>query len=133
MSNTAQEPSFRYSRAGRRDINKDDGNLCRIGSQQPHPQIAIRRLEMARRGIKVVQTSRETGKESSVELCWRYLCIISRGTDGRKMPSEVLDAMLWGDSVLTERFAYRIETPPCEEQRSHDEQSRVNADAEALI
>jgi hypothetical protein len=64
---------------------------------------------MQPRSIKIVQTSLETGRERIADLCWASLVMISGRTRGRKSPSEVLDAMLWGDKVLTTRFAYRID------------------------
>jgi hypothetical protein len=64
---------------------------------------------MQPRSIKIVQTCIETGRERAADLCWSYLVMISARTRGRKAPSEVLDAMLWGDKVLTTRFAYRID------------------------
>lgn len=64
---------------------------------------------MQPRSIKIVQTSLETGQEQVADLCWASLVMISERTCGRKFPSEVLDAMLWGDKVLTTRFAYRID------------------------
>ena len=59
--------------------------------------------------IKIVQTSLETGRERVADLCWSSLVMISDRTRGRKSPSEVLDAMLWCDKVLTIRFAYRTD------------------------
>ena len=67
---------------------------------------------MKPRSIKIVQTTISTGRERTAELCWRYLCIISdglRATENRKTPEGVLDALLWGDTLTTTRFAYRIE------------------------
>jgi hypothetical protein len=64
---------------------------------------------MTPRSIHVVQTNRETGRERRAELCQRYLMFISDFTKRKKTPGEVLDAMLWGDSIVTERFTYRIE------------------------
>ena len=64
---------------------------------------------MQPRSIKIVQTSLETGQERVADLCWATLVMISDRTGGGKSPSEVLDAMLWGDKVLTTRFAYRID------------------------
>jgi len=64
---------------------------------------------MTPRSIHVVQTERSTGRERRAELCQRYLMFISEFTKRAKTPGEVLDHMLWGDSVVTERFTYRIE------------------------
>ena len=64
---------------------------------------------MQPRSIKIVQTCLETGRERVADLCWSSLVMISDRTRGRKSPSEVLDAMLWGDNVLTTRFAYRVD------------------------
>jgi hypothetical protein len=64
---------------------------------------------MQPRSIKLVQTCLETGQERAADLCWASIVMISDRTGGRKSPSEVLDAMLWGDKVRTGRFAYRIE------------------------
>ena len=63
---------------------------------------------MKPRSIKIVQHNLETGEARSNELCWRLLTIISDSTENKR-PSEVLDALLWGDNVRTEKFAYRIE------------------------
>lgn len=63
---------------------------------------------MQPRSIKIVQTCLETGHERVADLCWSSLVMISDRARCRKSPSEVLDAMLWGDNVLTTRFAYRI-------------------------
>ena len=64
---------------------------------------------MQARSIKIVQTCIETGRERVADLCWASLVMISDRTRGRKFPSEVLDAMLWGDKVSTSRFAYHID------------------------
>jgi hypothetical protein len=64
---------------------------------------------MQPRSIRLVQTCLETGRERAADLCWASLVMISNRTRSRKTPSEVLDAMLWGDKVLTTRFAYRID------------------------
>jgi hypothetical protein len=73
------------------------------------PTPAIARLIMKPRSIKIMQTCLETGRERAADLCWSSLVMISDRTCGRRSPSEILDAMLWGDKVLTARFAYRIE------------------------
>jgi hypothetical protein len=62
------------------------------------------------RSIKVVQTNRTTGQQRRAELCQRYLMFISDFTKRTKTPGEVLDAMLWGDVIVTERFTYQLET-----------------------
>jgi hypothetical protein len=64
---------------------------------------------MQPRSIKIVQTCLETGRERVADLCWSCFVMISDRTRGGKSPSEVLDTMLWGDKVLTTRFAYRID------------------------
>jgi hypothetical protein len=64
---------------------------------------------MTPRSIHVIQTNRETGQVRRAELCQRYLMYISEFTKRTKTPGEVLDAMLWGDDVVTERFTYRLE------------------------
>jgi hypothetical protein len=64
---------------------------------------------MQPRSIKIVQTSLETGQERIADLCWACLVMISGRTRDCKSPSEVLDAMLWGDKILTTKFAYRID------------------------
>lgn len=54
---------------------------------------------MQARSIKIVQTCIETGRERVADLCWSSLVMISDRTRGRKSPSEILDAMLWGDKT----------------------------------
>lgn len=63
---------------------------------------------MQPRDIKVVQRCRATGKTRTAELCWRYLVLIAERCQN-KTPAAILDAMLWGGEVETDRFAYRIE------------------------
>ena len=64
---------------------------------------------IAPRSIKVIQTCNATGRQRNAELCWRYICLIAdRRTDGAKEPATVLDALLWGSSVRTERYAYEL-------------------------
>jgi hypothetical protein len=74
---------------------------CRFGDARASGNDAV----MQPHSIKIVQTSLETGRERAADLCWSSLVMISDRTRGRKSPSEVLDAMLWGDKVLTIRFA----------------------------
>lgn len=64
---------------------------------------------MTPRSIHVIQTNRETGRSRKAELCQRYLMFISDFTKRKKTPGEVLDAMLWGDKIVTERFTYHLE------------------------
>ena len=46
--------------------------------------------------------------ERKADLCWRYICLIASATNNMK-PSEVLDHLLWGGTVYTDRYEYRIE------------------------
>jgi len=71
--------------------------------------MSLNKKEQAPRSLKIVQTNLETGREHSNELCWRLLTLISDRHE-QKRPSEVLDALLWGDTVETEKFAYRLRT-----------------------
>lgn len=64
---------------------------------------------MTPRSIHVIQTNRETGQRRKAELCQRYLMHVSEFTKRKKTPGEVLDHMLWGDKVVTDRFTYHIE------------------------
>jgi hypothetical protein len=80
------------------------------GDSRPHCPLCSRGWRrIPPRSIKIVQSCLETGRERVADLCWSSLVMISDRTRGRKSPSEVLDAMLWGDKVLTIRFAYRID------------------------
>lgn len=66
--------------------------------------------------IKITQTPTAMASPGlpirTADLCWRYLILISECTGRKLTPSEVLDQMLWGGSVYTERYAYSIEEPP---------------------
>ena len=64
---------------------------------------------MTPRSIHVIQTNRDTGRTRRAELCSRYLMFVSDFTNRTKTPGEVLDAMLWGDKIVTERFTYHLE------------------------
>ena len=65
---------------------------------------------MTPRSIKILQTNVDTGQVRRAELCSRYLLFISEFTGRKKTPGEILDAMLWGDAITTERFTYQLET-----------------------
>jgi hypothetical protein len=65
------------------------------------------------RSIKITQTPTASAPPGTpvrtAELSWRYLLLLSEITGRKRMPSEVLDHMLWGGAVSTERYAYTIE------------------------
>lgn len=63
--------------------------------------------------IEVIQTELKTGREKRAPLCSRYLNLISEGLRRAhgplaKRPGEVLDALLWGDQLTTDRYGYRL-------------------------
>lgn len=65
------------------------------------------------RSIKIKQTPTALAPPGTptrnADLCWRYLLLLSEITGRKRTPSEVLDHMLWGGEVSTERYAYTIE------------------------
>jgi len=63
---------------------------------------------MKPRSIKIIQTNRETGQVRNAELCSRYLALMSDFIGRKKTPGEILDALLWGDEIVTERFTYQL-------------------------
>jgi hypothetical protein len=72
------------------------------------------------RSLKITQTPTVLAPPGTpvrtADLSWRYLLLISEVTGRKLTPSEVLDHMLWGGTVYTERYAYSIEKPELAQQ-----------------
>jgi hypothetical protein len=66
-------------------------------------------MPIAPRSIMITQRGNLPGdRVRTAELCWARLIVISRACNNLR-PSEVLDHLLWGGTVRTERFNYTIE------------------------
>ena len=65
---------------------------------------------MKPRSIKIIQTNRETGQVRKAELCSRYLLLMSDFIGRKKTPGAILDALLWGDEIITNSYTYRLAT-----------------------
>ena len=65
---------------------------------------------MKPRSIKIIQTNRETGQVRKAELCSRYLLLMSDFICRKKTPGAILDALLWGDEIITNSYTYRLAT-----------------------